>query len=167
MKEYCDSHPDTDLNQGQIERIKKEIMAPLLVEDGTEPLELECSVRYINDHYVAMHMSEGKLKEGLNRLSSLKREFMGRLMARNPHELMRCIEAKNILELSELHLKACIERRETRGNFIRKDYPERNPENDNFISICRQVEGKDIIEMMRAPELKKEYLEEVVQNANN
>ena len=42
----------------------------------------------------------------------------------------------------------------------KKDYPERNPENDNHISVCRLVDGKDTIELMRAPELKPEYLEE-------
>ena len=54
-------------------------------------------------------------------------------------------------------LRACDERKESRGNFLRNDYPERNPENDNHISICRIVDGKDVIEMMRAPELKPEY----------
>ena len=117
-------------------------------------------MRYINDHYVGMHISEGKLNEGLKRLGSLKREFMDKLSAADPHELMRCIEAKNILELSELHLMACRERRESRGNSLRNDYPERNPANDNHISICRQVDGRPVIELMRAPELKKEYLEE-------
>ncbi|MDO4530203.1 MAG: hypothetical protein Q4B55_07330, partial [Lachnospiraceae bacterium] len=66
----------------------------------------------------------------------------------------------NIYDGSILHFKACMERKESRGNFLRNDYPERNPENDNHISVCRLVDGKDTIELMRAPELKPEYLEE-------
>lgn len=160
MKEYCAAHELSTLDEAEIRRLQEETMAPLYRQDGTEPLELECSVRYINDHYVGMHISEGKLNEGLRRLGSLKREFLGELYAKDPHDLMRCIEARNILELSELHLMACRERRESRGNFLRADYPERNPENDNYISICRQVDGKPCIELMRAPELKQEYLDE-------
>ena len=160
MKEYCAKTPHAELDEAEIQRLNEKTMAPLFHKDGTDPLELECSVRYINDHYVGMHISEGKLNEGLRRLSSLKREFLDDMSASDPHELMRCIEARNILELSELHLLACRERRESRGNFLRADYPERNPENDNHISICHQVDGKPVIELRRAPELKKEYLEE-------
>lgn len=162
MKEYCKDWNEDEFDQAQIDAIVEKTLAPLSVpaDIGTPALELESAVRYINDHYVAMHMSEGKLKEGLRRLGSLKREFLGKLSAENPHELMQCVEARNVLELSELHLRACMERRESRGNFLRADYPERNPENDNHISICRLVNGKDVIELMRAPELKPEYLEE-------
>lgn len=160
MKEYCANTAHSELDEAEIQRLKEKTMAPLFHKDGTDPLELECSVRYINDHYVGMHISEGKLNEGLRRLSSLKREFLDDMSANDPHELMRCIEARNILELSELHLLACRERRESRGNFLRADYPERNPENDNHISICHMVDGKPAIELRRAPELKQEYLEE-------
>ncbi len=160
MKDYCRNWAEDKLDQAQIDEIIEETMAPLYQDpaDGTEPMELECAVRYINDHYVAMHMSEGKLREGLRRLDSLEREFLPKMCAETPHELMRCVEAKNILRLSRLHLKACDERKESRGNFLRNDYPHRNPENDNHISICRIRDGKDVIEMMRAPELKPEYL---------
>ena len=160
MKDYCAKWKLTEPNGKMAEESIDETRAPLCNTEGTEPLELECSVRYINDRYVGIHMSEGKLKEGLNRLASLKREFLPNLTAADAHDQMRCVEARNILLLSELHLRACLERRESRGNFLRTDYPEHNPKNDNFISICRRVNGQDIIEMMRAPELKREYIEQ-------
>ncbi len=160
MKEYCASAPEPEIDMQHVQDVIDEVYAPIFVEDGTEPMEMESSIRYINDHYVGMHISEGKLKEGLKRLGSLKRAFMPQLMAKTPHDLMRCVEVRNIFDGSVLHLRACMERKESRGNFIRNDYPERNPANDNYISICHIVDGKDVIEMMRAPELKPEYLEE-------
>ncbi len=160
MKEYCANTEFSELDEAEIQRLKEQTMAPLFRKNGVDPMELECSVRYINDHYVGMHISEGKLKEGLNRLGSLKREFVDKMSASDPHELMRCIEARNILELSELHLMACDNRKESRGNFLRADYPERDPDNDNHISICRLEDGKPVVQFMRAPELKEEYLKE-------
>lgn len=160
MKDYCAAAPEPVIDYAHVQDVIDEVYAPIFEEDGTEPMEMESSIRYINDRYVGMHMSEGKLKEGLKRLGSLKNHFMPHLMAKTPHDLMRCIEVRNIFDGSVLHIKACMERKESRGNFIRNDYPERNPENDNHISICRLVDGKDTIELMRAPELKQEYLEE-------
>ena len=160
MKDYCAGAPAPEIDLEHVQSVINEVYAPLNEDDGTEPMEMESSIRYINDHYIGMHISEGKLKEGLNRLASLKREFMPHLMAKTPHDLMRCVEVRNIFDGSILHLKACLNRKESRGNFIRNDYPERDPNNDNYISVCFKENGEDKIEMMRAPELKPEYLEE-------
>jgi len=167
MPDYLKSVENPVLDETQIEKSRTEALKPLSVKDGTEPMELECAVRYINDRYVGMHMNEGKLLEGLKRLNSLKRVFLPELMAENPHYLMRCIEARNILEMSEVHLNACLFRKETRGNFVRIDYPERDPKNDNCILIQRMENGKHVIEMRRAPELKAEYIEEGKKHAAN
>ena len=109
--------------------------------------------------------SEGMLQEGLRRLSSLKRVFLPKLMATNPHYLLRCLEARNILDLAEVHFKASLERKETRsdsrkGQFIRLDYPERNPATDNKQLCVRMENGKTIMEMKEVPDLKPEYAKE-------
>jgi len=148
------------VDEGQVESQKQVILAPLAVKDGTEPMELECAVRYICERYAGILKSEGKLREGLGRLGSLRRVFMPRLMAKNPHYLMRYLEARNILEMSEVTLRGMLERKETRGNFIRLDYPETDPAMDSKL-ICQRVEdGKPIIELMEQIGLKPEYTQE-------
>ena len=90
------------------------------MSEGTEPMELEVSIRYICEHYVSMHKNEGKLLEGLRRLGSLRRKFLPEMTAKNPHYLMRALEARNIMDLAELHMRACLERRESRGYYAER-----------------------------------------------
>ena len=86
--------------------------------------------------------------------------FLPQLMAKNPHYLMRCLEARNILDMSEVTLRGMLERKETRGNFIRLDYPETNPAMDGKL-ICQRLEsGKAIIELVEQIGLKPEYTQE-------
>jgi len=148
------------IDEAQVESQKQAVLAPMAVKDGTEPMELECAIRYICDRYVTMFKSEGKLREGLRRLGSLRREFLPRLMAKNPHYLMRCLEVRNLMDLAEVHINACLERKETRGNYIRLDYPEMDRTWDNMITIQRLENGKPVVEKRLAPDLEPEYAKE-------
>lgn len=150
-----------DVDKGQVESQKQIALAPLSVKDGTEPMELECCIRYICERYIGQFKSEGKLREGQRRLGSLRREFMPKLMANNPHYLMRAIEVRNILDLADLHIQACLERKETRGNYIRVDYPEKDTSRDNMITFQRMEEGKAMLEIREVPDLKPEYSKEI------
>ncbi|MBW1863433.1 MAG: hypothetical protein JRJ02_13845 [Deltaproteobacteria bacterium] len=89
------------MDEGQVESQKKAAMAPLNVKDGAEPSEFEASIRYICERYVDNFKSEGKLLEGLRRLGTLRRVWMPKLTAKNPHHQMRCLENRNILDLAK------------------------------------------------------------------
>jgi len=133
-------------------------MAPLDVSEGTEPMELECAIRYACERYIGFFKSEGRLREGLRRLSSFRRVFLPKVMAQNPHYLMRALEVRNILDLAEVHANACLERRETRAASIRLDYPEKDQSLENKLVIQRLENGKPFLEMRNAHELKAEYV---------
>ena len=148
------------VDEAQVQSQKQIALAPLSVKDGTEPMELECAIRYICERYVGMFKSEGKLREGLRRLGSLKRVFLPKLMAKNPHYLMRCLEVRNIVEMAEVHINAALERKETRGNHIRLDYPEKDPARDNILTYQRMEDGKAVLEIRMVPDLKPEYTKE-------
>jgi len=148
------------IDEAQVESQKQTALAPLSVKDGTEPMELEVSARYICKRYVGMFKNEGRLLEGQRRLGSLRREFLPKLMAKNPHYLMRCLESRNIMDLVRLHIDACLERKETRGQFIRLDYQEKDPSRDNMITIQRLENGKPVLEIREVPDLKPEYSKE-------
>jgi succinate dehydrogenase/fumarate reductase flavoprotein subunit len=160
MPEYLNSTPAPVVDEAQVESQKEAALAPLAEKDGTEPMELECAVRYICERYVSIHKSEGKLLEGLRRLGSLRRVFLPKLMAKNPHYLMRCQEARNVMDLAELHIQACLARKESRGYFYRTDYQERDPARDSMATYQRLEDGKPVLEIRRVPELKPEYLKE-------
>ena len=148
------------VDEAQVESQKQTALAPLAAKDGTEPMELECAIRYICDRYGGVLKSEGKLLEGLRRLGTLRRIFLPKLMAKNPHYLMRCLECRNIMDLAEVHMQACLERKETRGNFLRFDYPERNPSLDDLLIYQRIEDGKAVFEMRKVTPLNMELREE-------
>jgi succinate dehydrogenase/fumarate reductase flavoprotein subunit len=155
---YVSSAGEPAIDEAQVEIQKQTALAPLAVEDGTEPMELECAIREITEHYCGMIVkSEGILLEGLRRLGSLRRVFLPTLMAKNPHYLMRCLEVRNLLDVAELHLHASMERKETRGAYRRYDYTEEDPERENQITFQQLVNGKPTLTLWKCPPLKAEY----------
>jgi succinate dehydrogenase/fumarate reductase flavoprotein subunit len=147
------------VDEDQVAEQKQAALAPLKVKDGTEPMELECAIRYLCTRYVGMQKSEGKLKEGLRRLGSLRRVFLPQQMAKNSHYLMRALEVRNLMDVAEVHMQACLERRETRGSQFRLDYKETNPIWDGMLLFQRLDQGKAVIEFKKPAKLNMEFRE--------
>jgi succinate dehydrogenase/fumarate reductase flavoprotein subunit len=160
MPDYINKSGKTDIDQSQVADQKGLALGPLEEKDGTDPIELECAIRYICERYAGMRKSEGRLLEGLRRLESLRRVFLPKLMAKNPHYIMRCLEARNILDLAGIHLRACLSRKESRGNYKRVDYPESDAQRDNMLAFQRFEKGQEVLEIREIPDLKPQYLTE-------
>jgi len=159
IEKYISEAGEPALDEEQIYKSKETAYAPLSVKDGTEPMELECAVRFICERYIGAFKSEGKLLEGVRRFESLKQEFLPQLMATNPHYQMRAMEVRNIMQLAELHLHGCLNRKETRGNYVRIDYPEVDNSRIDRLTVNRMENGEPIVEKFLVPELKPEYAE--------
>ncbi|MHC1600972.1 MAG: FAD-binding protein, partial [Candidatus Nezhaarchaeales archaeon] len=94
-------------------------------KDGFSPRELEYAVKIImNDHAGPIRTEKG-LAIGLEKLKKLEKRIE-ELKASNYHELMRAIEAMNLITIGKLTITAAIERRESRfpPYHFRLDYPE-------------------------------------------
>ncbi len=101
-------------------------------KEGLYWREVEMAIQNIMDYYACDVRSEPMLSRGLERLNGIRRTVSFR--AENPHELMRCLEVRSVLDNSEMILAASRERKEsrtgTRGlGFIRAEYPERDDKN--------------------------------------
>jgi succinate dehydrogenase/fumarate reductase flavoprotein subunit len=155
---YVNGLKQSSIDEAQVESQREKALAPLNVTNGTEPMELECAIRHVCERYIGQFKSEGKMREGQRRLGSLKREFLPKLMAKNPHYLMRSLEVRNIMDLAEAHINAALERKETRGNHIRLDYPQLDANRTNKIAYQCMKDGKLQLEIREAPNLKPEYL---------
>jgi len=82
--------------------------------------------------------SKSLLKAGLLALRRLKQKASDDLVASNPHELCRCLEVFNLLDVGELIFLAADERKETRGKHRRSDYPFTNPLMSKLLVIRRE-----------------------------
>ena len=136
----------SEIDENQVKALKQETMAPLKVKDGPEPMEVECAIRYIIERYVSLYKSEGKLAEGVRRLSSVKREFLKKLKAENAHYLMRANEVRNLFEIAEIHFAATRARKESRWRFLRLDHKETDQAMDNMLTFQKQVNGEPVLE---------------------
>ena len=159
-KNYVQGAEEPVLDEAQVESQKESALRPVNTKKGIDPMELELSARYVCKRYVGMYKNQGRLLEGTRRMRSLRREFMNRLMAKTPHYLMRALEARNIMDLVDVHLAACLSRSESRGQFIRLDYTERDPSRDNMICIQRIENDKPVLEIREVEDLKPERKEE-------
>ncbi|MFC1892243.1 FAD-binding protein, partial [Thermodesulfobacteriota bacterium] len=129
---YAQSASHGEIDSGSVEDIKGSIMASLSIKEGYDPLEVEEEVRAVMTRYAGFYKSESTLNRGLEVLSNLKEQILPKVSAKNAHKLMRTMELRNIVLTIEMHMRASLERKESRmGGFghyhLRRDYPETDP----------------------------------------
>jgi succinate dehydrogenase/fumarate reductase flavoprotein subunit len=107
--------------------------------------EASVALQQIMGDYVGVVRSETLLDAGLQHLRRLKGKTPSVLAAANPHELMRCLEVLNLMDLGEIVMIAAAERKESRGRHIRSDYPYTNPLMDRLL-IVKKVDGRPACE---------------------
>lgn len=93
--------------------------------------------------FAGLVRSETLLNAGLATLLRLKEKAEKTMIAKNPHELMRCLEVLNMIEIGELIFRAAKERKETRGKHIRVDYPFTNPLLEKLLIVRKTEKGPD------------------------
>ena len=81
IRSYVNGAPEPVIDEGQVESQMQVAMAPLNTKDGTDPIELEYSIRHLCEIYIGQFKSQGKLNEGMSRLNWMKREHLPKLMA--------------------------------------------------------------------------------------
>jgi succinate dehydrogenase/fumarate reductase flavoprotein subunit len=143
----------------KIKNIEEQILAPLKRHNGINPIEFERAVRSITTDYVGYFKSEGMMQKGLEKLMELKDTHLSALYARNPHELMRCLEVRNICDMAEMHIRSSLMRKESRMRRVglwphyRVDYPKTDSEWDKWV-VIRKEEDEMKLFTKDIPELK-------------
>jgi len=119
------------IDEKQLDEIETVVTAPIKKKEGISPQELEEKIRAILTYYAGPAKTEGMLQHGLELTEELRNRVLPQLYARNPHELMRAVEARNILDVAEMHMSAALYRTETvpygRHFLHRLDYPTQDP----------------------------------------
>ncbi|MDP2917434.1 MAG: FAD-binding protein [Dehalococcoidia bacterium] len=116
---------------------------------GASWQEANIALQQTMQDYAGGVRSETMLQAGLAHLGRLKEKAYNGMLAGNPHELMHCIEVLNLFDVGELVFLASLERKETRGGFIRPDYPYANPLLNNKLLVCKMVNGKPVTEWIQ------------------
>lgn len=138
--------PKIDKARAEIEKRKDLLNAMRNRAVGATWREVNIALEQIMQDYAGAVRSESLLTAGLGHLRRLREKTYNTITAKNQHELMRCLEVINLLDIGELVFLASIERRETRGSFRRHDYPFTNPVMNNKQIICKKISGRPVVE---------------------
>lgn len=132
-KKLSDIKP-LDIDKEQLARIQKTIFSPMEREEGIRPVAIRQEVQRILGEYAALvGRSQERLEKGLIEIERVKNEDLPRMAvsAKNMRYNLEWVEAitvRNMIDITELVLKAALTRAESRGLHFREDYPEENPE---------------------------------------
>ena len=117
--------PDADWLAAEKERVYKPLQNP----DGVPHTQVEYKLRRIVNDYLQPPKNPHKMEIGLNKFVNYY-DSLNIMGARDPHELMRCMEVHFIRDCAEMAARASLYRQESRWGLYhyRIDYPEKNNE---------------------------------------
>ena len=101
------------------------------------------------------------MQAGLEKHLELRNAYLSSLYARNPHELMRCLEVRNIFDMAEMHIRASLMRTESRPRNVglvphfRVDYPKTDPAWEKLVVVMKEA-GEMKLSTQEIPKLKEE-----------
>jgi len=124
------------------------VLAPTLREDGIPPNQIEYKTRRFVNDYLQPPKVTRKYELAADRFAEIRDDMDHGMVARDPHELMRAMEASSILDCADMAVAASLFRTESRWGLYhyRTDYPEKD--NDNWFrhAILRKHEGRMVCE---------------------
>ena len=85
--------------------------------------------------------SEDRLQAALVNVCFMRDHVLPKVMAMDAHGLRSCAELKNRILQAEMKLRLSLERKESRGNHYRTDYPYRDDKNFLCYLVAQQDES--------------------------
>ncbi len=121
----------------------EEVLAPLKVPKGMGSDEFTRRLlENLIPYRIAYLRDEPTLKEALAKVQRLRQETLQKVIARDPHELVKANEMRSMVWVAEMILQSVLFRQESRGFVYREDYP--NTDNVNWLKwvmICKEESG--------------------------
>lgn len=116
-------------------------------EFGPDWKEANLALQQIMTDYAGVLVrSETLLKAGLTYFRGLREKALASMIGGNSHRLMRCLEVLDLMACAEAIFLTALERKETRAQHKRSDFPFTNPLlQDKFLTI-RQDAGEPRLE---------------------
>jgi succinate dehydrogenase/fumarate reductase flavoprotein subunit len=107
--------------------------------------EVNSILQQVNYDYLGKLRSAVTMDAGMDVLKRVKDKAYKLLAADNTHDLGRCVETLNLIDLAELVFLLADDRKETRGNHKRSDYTLTNPLNNGIRHVIKLVNGKPTV----------------------
>jgi succinate dehydrogenase/fumarate reductase flavoprotein subunit len=123
--DYIANLKDYAIDDAEIARATKSMLGPYENKSGFDPRWItQLLLNTMTPYYVLMIQHGDRLQAALTMVEFFRDHFAPQLYATDPHELRLAHEVKNMVLGSELALRSCLFREETRGGHYREDFPE-------------------------------------------
>lgn len=124
---YSEGLDHVEPDRTWLEAEKARIYTPLDRPNGVPHTQVEYKLRRLVNDYLQPPKSEHRMEIGLSQFVRYE-ETLNLMGARDPHELMRCMEVHFIRDCAEMAARASLYRKESRWGLYhyRLDYPEKN-----------------------------------------
>jgi succinate dehydrogenase/fumarate reductase flavoprotein subunit len=134
--------PLPSVDEKEVERKKAKFLAPLKRSKGYTHLDL---IYRIHEAVVPVKYNLMRSAERMQEALSMLKDVQGRLtegIAKDPHQLMKLVEADGMAYSGEITFTAALTRTETRGTHKREDFQSRDDKNWLKWIIIQQKDGK-------------------------
>jgi len=113
-------------------------------DDGTDPAQVLKEIKEIAWESTGVVRSEQGLQSGIQRFANIRHEHIPALRAGNIRGLIMALECSNLAWVGEMVARCALERKESRGQHTREDYPEKD--NANWLKwISVHKEGDRVV----------------------
>ena len=140
--EYVKATEKRTLNEEQITALKDAAYAPMHREEGIDPIDV---IDLIQDVMCPVEnsiiMSQHRLDICMRKVAKAK-EMAKEMKAKDFHELLSCHEAEAMVLCCEMQMRASMMRKESRGWFLREDFPMMDNENWLKWIIVKEENGE-------------------------
>ena len=98
-------------------------------DSGLDPGEVAQEIKEVAWESTGVVRNERGLVNGLERFREIRRDMVPRIKANNLRDLISSLECSNLSWVGEMVAACALERRESRGQHAREDYPEKDDKN--------------------------------------
>lgn len=143
----CADHGNID--KSVVEQINERFMKPLTQNGAIDVMDFLPEIHKVMQPLGnSLYRSEERILAALKRIGELKAET-SKLKAEDAHQLFGCNEIESMLICSELFFTTSLLRKESRGWFLREDFPEKSKE-VKWYSV-KNINGSLAIDEMDVP----------------
>jgi succinate dehydrogenase/fumarate reductase flavoprotein subunit len=140
--EYVKTVSMGKVDDAVVAQMKADAFAPLLREEGIDPIEVIDDVQNIMCPVEnSIYMSQHRLDVCLRKLEKVKAK-VNKMKANDLHGMLSCHEAEAMVLCCEMQMKAATMRKESRGWFLREDFPLMDNENWLKWIIVKNEDGE-------------------------
>lgn len=128
--EYAASAADWELSDEVLREYEEITFGPMKRKGGFGADWVTQNIQNVMfPYYVLLIKNKDRLEAALAQIEFISRHLVPKLQANDMHELRKCHEVRSMVLNAEMKLRASLERKESRWEHYREDYPYRDDKN--------------------------------------